>query len=171
MTPDDLIRLCRDCAGTVYGTRPPTGRYAESVARLLAGTAAAESLLRYRRQIGFSLENPSGAWGLWQTEQHAVMDSVRYLRRRTDVRANAIKFAPGVVDASELGTMSLLRSIHDDDRVACLFARLHYLRVAESVPDDLRGQAWYWKRYYNTRLGKGTIEGYINKFRMVEPAL
>lgn len=171
MNPEELIRLCRDCAGAVYGTRPPTGRYAESVARLLAGTAAAESLLRYRRQIGFSDTNIRGAWGLWQTEQHAVMDSVRYLRRRVDVNVSAIRFAPNAAAALLLDPLPLMQLIEADDRVACLFARLHYLRVAESVPDDLRGQAGYWKRYYNTRLGKGTIEGYMDKFRMVEPAL
>lgn len=172
MNPDDLIHLCRDCAGAIFGTRPPSGRYAEAVARLLAGTAAAESLLRYRRQIGFSDANPRGAWGLWQTEQHAVGDSLRYLRRRTDVQDAAVRFAPRMAEALLIETLPLLHLIRDDDRVAVTFARLHYLRVAESVPDDLRGQAGYWKRYYNTRLGKGTVEVYIEKWkRYVEPAL
>lgn len=172
MTPDDLIALCRACASSVYGTRPPSGRYAESVARLLMGTAAAESLLKYRRQIGFSMENPNGAWGLWQTEQHAVADSVRYLARRRDVLAAAMRFAPSVSEAMCAGALPRLHMIRDDDRLACLFARLHYLRVAEAVPDDLRGQAGYWKRYYNTRAGKGTVEGYMDKWRVyVEPGL
>lgn len=171
MNPETLIRLCRECAASVYGARPPTARYSESVARLLMGTAATESLLKYRRQIGFSLENLNGAWGLWQTEQHAVTDSLRYLRRRGDVLANAARF----VDLStvfELDTHATLLRIHDDDRFAVLFARLHYLRVASSVPDDLRGQAGYWKTYYNTRLGKGTVEGYMRNWAdIVEPAL
>jgi len=172
MTPDELIHLCRECAGRIYGTRPPSARYAESVARLLAGTAAAESLLRYRRQIGFSDANPRGAWGLWQTEHLAVGDSVKYLRRRTDVLDAAVRFAPRMAEAMLLETLPLMQLIHDDDAVAVTFARLHYLRVAEAVPDDLRGQAGYWKRYYNTRLGKGTVEGYVAKFvQYVEPAL
>jgi len=71
-----------------------------------------------------------------------------------------------------MGTQGLLKLIRDDDRFACLMARVHYLRVSEAVPDDLRGQAGYWKRYYNTRLGKGTVEGYMEKWRaLVEPAL
>ena len=172
MTPDDLIALCRECARAVYGTRPPSERYAEAVARLLMGTAAAESLLKYRRQIGFSMENPNGAWGVWQTEQHAVADSVRYLARRRDVLAAAQRFAPSVAEAMCAGALPRLHMIHDDDRLACLFARLHYLRVAEAVPDDLRGQAGYWKKYYNTRLGKGTVEGYMDKWHaLVDPAL
>lgn len=172
MNPDDIIALCRDCAGQIYGTHPPSGRYAESVARLLMGTAAAESLLRHRRQIGFSMENPNGAWGLWQTEQHAVADSVRYLARRRDVLAAATRFAPSVAEAMCAGALPRMHMIRDDDRLAVLFARLHYLRVAEAVPDDLRGQAGYWKKYYNTRLGKGTVEGYMDKWRQyVEPGL
>ena len=171
MTPTELITLSRECAAAVYGARPPTPSYGEAVARLLMGTAATESLLRYRRQIGFSMDKLPGAWGLWQTEQHAVIDSIRYLWRRGDVLANAARF----VDLAELfhsDMLTTMRRIHDDDRFAVLFARLHYLRVAESVPDDLRGQAWYWKRYYNTRLGKGTIDGYIRNWQtIVEPEL
>ena len=173
MNPDELIRLCRDCAGMVYGTRPPTGRYAESVARLLAGTAAAESLLKWRRQMHFSDTNPEGAWGLWQTEKGAVADSVKYLRRRLDVQAAALRFAPTAAPmlafTDELPRLHLIR---DDDRVACLFARLHYLRVSESVPEGLEEQARYWKRYYNTAGGKGTVPEYLAKYRrLVAPAL
>jgi hypothetical protein len=41
-----------------------------------------------------------------------------------------------------------------------LMARMHYLRVKEPLPkwDDVEGLAAYWKRYYNTPKGKGTIE-------------
>lgn len=170
MKPADLIQLCRECAATVYGTRQPSPRYADAVARLLMGTAAAESLLLHRRQIGFSLDQLDGAWGLWQTEIEAVGDSLKYLRRRTDVQATATRFAPRMAEALLLDPLPLLCLIRDDDRVACCFARLHYLRVSESVPDDLRGQAAYWKRYYNTRLGKGTIEGYMQKYLdIIEP--
>ena len=170
MNPESMVSLCRECAAAIYGTRAPSGRYAESVARLLMGTAAAESLLRYRRQIGFSDTNIRGAWGLWQTEQHAVADSVQYLRRRADVLRNAERFAPMLPAALSLAALPRLRAIRDDDRLACLFARLHYLRVSEAVPDDLRGQAGYWKRYYNTRLGKGTVVGYMDKWQQyVEP--
>jgi hypothetical protein len=134
------------------------------------GTAAAESLLQHRRQIGFSLERTDGAWGLWQTEAAAVTDNVRYLRRRADVRANTARFVPEIEAVMDIDTRGLLRLIHDNDRLACLMARVHYLRVSEAVPEDLRGQAGYWKRYYNTRLGKGTVEGYMDKWnQIVEP--
>ena len=143
MNASELITICRECSASVYGARPPTPKYGESVARLLMGTAATESLLRYRRQIGFSMDKLTGAWGLWQTEQHAVMDSIRYLRRRGDVLANAARFVD-LADLFHSDMLTTMRRIHDDDHFAVLFARLHYLRVASSVPEDLRGQAGYW---------------------------
>lgn len=174
MKATTLIQLCRECGHGVYGKRKPAPEYGEAVARLLMGTAAAESLLVHRRQIGFSLDRIDGAWGLWQTEQAAMGDNIRYLMRRSDVLQTASAFL--FADEGELrailsmGTQGLLKLIHDDDRFACLMARIHYLRVMESVPTDLRGQAGYWKRYYNTRLGKGTVEGYVQKYMdLIEP--
>ena len=41
--------------------------------------------------------------------------------------------------------------------------RLHYRRVPSALPKagDLEGQAKYWKKYYNSHLGKGTIEHFM----------
>ena len=43
------------------------------------------------------------------------------------------------------------------------FCRLHYRRVPSVLPksDDLEGQAKYWKKYYNSHLGKGTITQFM----------
>lgn len=49
--------------------------------------------------------------------------------------------------------------------LALLFTRIFYLLRKGKVPDTLEGRARYWKKYYNTRLGKGTPEHYI---KMVE---
>jgi len=54
MDKQDILRLCRDCAASLYGAVPPSPAYAEQVAQLLFMTAAHESAgFRYRRQIGF----------------------------------------------------------------------------------------------------------------------
>ncbi len=45
MTPEDIKALCKKCADNIWGTRPPTPRYAQAVADLLLGTAAQESNL------------------------------------------------------------------------------------------------------------------------------
>ena len=45
-------------------------------------------------------------------------------------------------------------------------ARIRYLRVAESIPKagDIKAQANYWKKHYNTPLGKGLPSEYITKW-------
>ena len=45
--------------------------------------------------------------------------------------------------------------------LSILFARLKYKLVPEEIPTTLDGRAYYWKKYYNTLDGKGTIEHYI----------
>jgi len=44
--------------------------------------------------------------------------------------------------------------------------RAHYLRVPHALPaaDDVQGLADYWKKYYNTDLGKGTADEFINNY-------
>jgi hypothetical protein len=45
--------------------------------------------------------------------------------------------------------------------------RLHYYRVSEALPEseDIQGLARYWKRHYNTHLGKGTQEEFMLNYR------
>ena len=46
-------------------------------------------------------------------------------------------------------------------RYACAMARVHYMRVPDSIPEGLEGQAAYWKQWYNTPRGRGTVEHYM----------
>tara|TARA_R110000772_G_scaffold9232_1_gene30346 strand:- start:376 stop:822 length:447 start_codon:yes stop_codon:yes gene_type:complete len=41
-------------------------------------------------------------------------------------------------------------------------ARLQYYRQPGAIPDTIEGRAAYWKRYWNTPLGRGTEIKYIN---------
>jgi len=47
-----------------------------------------------------------------------------------------------------------------------LMCRVHYLRVKEAIPkaDDIDGLANYWKKYYNSYLGKGDVSKAIYKY-------
>ncbi len=49
-----------------------------------------------------------------------------------------------------------------------LMARIHYLRKPEPLPayGDIKGMAAYWKKHYNTDLGKGTVEDAIKKYNL-----
>ena len=39
--------------------------------------------------------------------------------------------------------------------------RLHYRRVPKPLPGSLLEQAKYWKQYYNTAKGKGTVDHFV----------
>lgn len=42
------------------------------------------------------------------------------------------------------------------------FARIVYYRRPGAIPPTMGGRAAYWKKYYNTSLGKGTIDHYLS---------
>jgi len=43
-----------------------------------------------------------------------------------------------------------------------LAARLFLARISAPIPSDLPAQAQYWKTYYNTSAGKGTVQKFID---------
>jgi hypothetical protein len=52
-------------------------------------------------------------------------------------------------------------------RYAAAMCRIHYYRVKDPLPaaGDIPAQAAYWKRFYNTPKGAGTVEEYLNNWR------
>ena len=46
--------------------------------------------------------------------------------------------------------------------LAFLWCRRHYLLRPGAIPDTAAGRAEYWKEWYNSRLGKGTVEEYVH---------
>ena len=172
-----ILALCRDCAAEVYGTRAPSPAYAERVALLLAGTAATESHCRYIRQRGFDWGADVGAWGLWQTERAALRDDLSYLARHDALRMRAMAWLyedpEGDFEALDnMGGPMVLRAVAAWPRLACLMARVHYMRFPEPVPATEAARADYYKRIYNTHLGAGTREKYLADFgRIIAPVL
>lgn len=49
--------------------------------------------------------------------------------------------------------------------LALIMTRLKYLLVREHIPESFEDRAVYWKKYYNSYLGKGTPEHYIEMNR------
>lgn len=175
-TPREILHLSHQCASNVYGTRQPSHLYAVNVALLLAGTAATESHLKHRRQVGYTMSDNGGAWGLWQTEAAPLIDNINYLKRRQDVarRAEAFLFPHGGDLDYIFNTSShcLTRLCAGWDRFACLMARIHYMRFPEAVPGNDEARAVYYKKYYNTVAGKGTPQKYLEDYhRLISPAL
>ncbi|NDY73966.1 hypothetical protein DO021_19550 [Desulfobacter hydrogenophilus] len=129
--------------------------YSESAVNLLLGTAAQESGFgTYIRQI----RGP--ARGVFQCEPATELDIWdNYLRYKLEL-ADRILRVTGVKhpSATHLET-------HLDYQIA--LCRVHYLRVKASLPaaDDIPGLAAYWKRHYNTALGAGTVDQFIDNYR------
>ena len=42
-----------------------------------------------------------------------------------------------------------------------IFTRLFYLLRPNKIPATIEERAKYWKKWYNTKLGKGTVEHYL----------
>ncbi len=171
MTPESCWRLCRECAAQIYVSTSPNQRYQDSTARLLAGTAATESNLTARRQYGYKLDRMDGAWGLWQTEADSVTRGVAQLKASPALLQRATDFVyrgDGVIEAMlTAGTQCWLKEIHDNDRMAVLFARLHYFRISKQIPFSLPEQAAYYKLYYNSVYGKGSAAKFMADYNRI----
>lgn len=46
--------------------------------------------------------------------------------------------------------------------LALIFTRLKYKKIPNPIPTDMQGRAKYWKQFYNTEAGKGTIKHYMS---------
>lgn len=122
--------------------------------RLVLGTAMKESLLRYMQQI----RGP--AIGVYQMEAPTFKDiRENFLARALEIRRRVDAWAIGTPDAQEMeGNLYF----------ATAMCRAHYRRFSEDLPrqNDALGMATYWKRYYNTSLGKGTVEEALPHFQL-----
>ena len=45
--------------------------------------------------------------------------------------------------------------------LSLLFCRLYYMAVQDPIPSTIEDRANYWKKYYNSYIGKGTQEHYL----------
>lgn len=129
----------------------------ENVVNLIAETACQESACgKYIKQL-----NNGPAKGIFQCEPATAKDIMK----------NYVAYKPAI--RSKLNEIYIHYLTLEDNLMYNLaysvaICRIHYLRVAESVPDTVEGRAVYWKKYYNTSLGKGTVEEYIknvNKYK------
>ncbi len=51
---------------------------------------------------------------------------------------------------------------------ALIMCRLKYRRVPKKLPKTVEGMAHYWKKYFNSDLGKGDPEEFIEKYKMTQ---
>lgn len=124
----------------------PVGLYSKPAVVLLLDTAAQESDFgHYLKQLG---RGP--ALGAFQMEP----ETFRWLRDKYRLRYSPI----GVIE---------FRMLEWNLRAAIIMARLRYRAVRAALPpvDDVKERARYWKRYYNTAAGRGTIDEFITNHK------
>ena len=137
--------------------------WSESLENLMMGTAMQESGLTYLKQLG-----GGPALGIFQMEPDTHDDIWNnYLDYRDDIKTTVSGFM--CRDKIERDQEEMVWNL----AYATAMCRVHYLRVPESFPHekDIIGMASYWKQYYNTPLGKGTIDQFVeNYYRMLKVA-
>ena len=124
--------------------------YSDNALSLIMSTGWAESGYRALRQLN------GPAIGFWQVEMATVQDTLdNYVAYRPHINEKLVSLG--------LDEENLEFSVLSNIALQAAFCRLKYRRDSKPIPqwDDLKGQANYWKRIYNTSLGKGTIEHFI----------
>lgn len=102
-----------------------------------------------------NIESNGGEWlkqlgggpgrGYFQYEEWVAVDVIN----RTDIEMPPIE--------------QLRAQLTYDLEFQVILARKHLYTIREEIPPDLVRQAEYWKKYWNTELGKGKVQQFIAK--------
>lgn len=126
------------------------GLYSEDALELVWRTGVAESGYRTLFQtsgpaIGFTQCEPATIKDIW----------VNFAEYRDRFKTPLLKMGFDVDDIEF--------SVSSNIALQIAFCRLKYYRDSKPIPpkDDMLAQAEYWKRVYNSILGKGTTEHFV----------
>ena len=131
--------------------------YSSEALDLVYKTGKVESGYKYLRQI----KGP--ARGLFQCEAWVAVDICKnYLEYRKDLmrkvaESTMVKLSY-FVDPKEEDWDFILETNVAAQIAMC---RLHYRRIPKPLPSSAEGQAEYWKKYYNSIAGRGTVEDFL----------
>ena len=131
------------------------GLYHPAATNLILGTAAQESRFgTYLRQIG-----GGPALGVFQvepeTESSIWHDYIVYRQSMIDSMLNIL----GLLGPDPL-------RLEGDLIYQIALCRIQYRRKPEPLPDeiDIEGLGRYWKTWWNTEAGKGTVKEFIDNY-------
>lgn len=142
-TSQQARQLAREVVSVLGGGEPAYS--------LLVETAAAETLLGSFPDVH---EDRLGV-GLCQHDEINLKDIKQEGEQR---HFNLIKQHWGYdVPSLELADLAY------DPLLSLILCRLSYKRIPAAIPADLRGRAEYWKEYYNTAAGKGSVNEYLHR--------
>ena len=127
--------------------------FSEDAVNLMLGTMAQES------DFGTYLKELKSGSGLsffrMTPEMHDEV--VKFLKSRESI-PKKIKQSCGV---AKLSSEYLLYNI----KYSICMVRIHYFMQEDPIPRNIEGYAKYWKEYYNTRAGDGTISQFIFNYK------
>lgn len=137
-------------------THKELGLWSPSADRMVLCTFQTETQFNAVRQ-DLGPHRYGKGYGLPQMEQATFDDHVKHMKARNPHIYELI------MKICNLDEFSHVEELTWNDKLAVCMTRYHYKRVAEPLPavDDLEGMARYWKKYYNTPLGAGTVEKFI----------
>jgi hypothetical protein len=153
----------RDMINRVLWYLHPEIPYSEAATELLMLTAASES------HLGTYLEQIHGpACGIFQMEPST----------EADIWKNYLEYHPGLSDKIAGLMFPERRSMNLTYNLAyqMAMARVHYRRKADPLPqlqrtlegeirpDSVHEMAGYWKKHFNTHLGRGTVAKAVEKY-------
>lgn len=126
--------------------------------RLVLGTAAQESHLYYLDQ---TTPGPGPAYGIYQMEWATHQYHVSWLKEKP--------LFYQLVDQFQIRHLDNCDEMHGNLYYATIMCRVHYWRCPQKLPlaNDIPGLANYWKKYYNTYLGSGTVEEFIRNYNLL----
>jgi hypothetical protein len=137
--------------------------YSAAAEQLLLGTAIQESRLKY------VVQQPHGpARGYFQMEPGThddIWKSFLHYHKHLAARVNSL-----LSKAESPHKFAALKTNH---KYAAAMCRVHYFRVSTALPhlNDIQAMAEYWKTYYNSEEGGGTVDEYVlNWNRFTAPA-
>lgn len=135
------------------------GLCSDSAVNLLMLTASTESQMgTYLKQLGTTT---IGGYGIYQIEK-TTHDNVwgRFIVASPNLRTN-IRISCGYENKP------ILTRLINDLTYATIIARLVYNAYSEPLPkpDDIVGLATYWKKYYNSVNGAGTVEEAVDNYK------
>ena len=140
-----LVRTIREIADEVCER---VGYHSEEAVDLIMETGWAESGYRHLEQVG------GEAVGFFQIEPYVI----------GDVWDNHVLYRKHLIEVMyELGFIEQypVFSVMTNIALQVAFCRLLYRMRPGAIPKTMKGRAKYWKLHYNTPLGRGTVQHYM----------
>lgn len=135
------------------------GKHSKAAEILVMATGMAESGFQYIDQVERGGDKrPGPAYGPFQMER-ATHDDIwkNFIDYKSDL---AMRMRMQMILNKDAAAQ-----MHGNWYYAAAMCRIHYFRIPRALPaaDDIEGLAHYWKEFYNTKYGAGTIDGFIQK--------